>query len=45
MHCDSGDMIVLVCHVVSQDRVIKESMSCDFWVGVRQDKLPSCQVW
>ena len=33
MHCDSGVMVVLVCHVISQDHVIKGS--CDFWVGPR----------
>ena len=24
-HCDSGDIIVLVCHVISQEYVIKRS--------------------
>ena len=28
MYCDSGDIIVLVCHEISQDYVIKGS--CNF---------------
>ena len=27
-HCDSGDIMILACHVISQNRVIKGS--CDF---------------
>ena len=27
-HCDGGDIIILVCHVISQDHVMKPS--CDF---------------
>ena len=27
-HCGSGDIVVLVCHIISQDYVIK--WSCDF---------------
>ena len=28
MHCDSGDKIVLICHVISEELVIKGL--CDF---------------
>ena len=30
-HCDSGDMLALACHVISQDNVLKESS--DFMGG------------
>ena len=41
-HCDSGDIIVLVCHVISQEYVIKRSR--DLVVVARQGKSPSDQV-
>ena len=41
-HCGSGDVMVLVCPVISQDHVIKGSVT--LWVGVHQDKLPFFQV-
>ena len=33
-HCGSEDLMILVCHVILQDQVIKDS--CDF-----MDKSPS----
>ena len=46
-HGSSRDIMVLVCHVISQDHMIKRL--CDvkgtLRAGVYQDKLPSCQVW
>ena len=36
--CGSGDVMVLVCHLILQDHVIEGS--CDF-----KSKPPSCQVW
>ena len=36
-HCDSGDIIVLVCHVISKNHVIKR-------LGDFLDRRPSKQV-
>ena len=42
-NCRSGDIIVLVCHVISQDHVIEGHMiSC---VGAPHGKSRPCQVW
>ena len=41
-NCHGEDRIILVCHMISEDHVIKDS--CDF-IGVGlPSKLPSCQV-
>ena len=40
--CDSGVTVVLVCHVILQDLVLKRSY--DFMGRVHQSKLRSCQV-
>ena len=42
-HFDSGDIMVLACHVMSQGHVIKGYET--LWVVAHQDELPSCQVW
>ena len=42
-YCGSGDLMILVCHVIFQDHVIKGSRY--FWVGAHQGKLPFCLVW
>ena len=36
-------MILLICHVISRSHVTKEL--CALWVGVRNSKLQSFQVW
>ena len=41
-HCDSGDVMVLVCHVMSQDHVIKGSF--EKWVGAHKGHSISCHV-
>ena len=38
-----GDIMVLVCQVILQDHVIKQS--CVVMVRARLGKSPSCQVW
>ena len=40
--CGSGDIMVLICHVISEDHVIKGSY--EFMVGSHKDNLLSCQV-
>ena len=42
-HCGSGDIMILLCHVISEDYVIEGS--CGFTAGAHQRKLPFCQVW
>ena len=42
-HSGSGDIMFLVCHVISQDRAIKGS--CHFTGGIPHCKSPYCQVW
>ena len=41
-HCSSGYKTALVCHVMSQDHIIKGS--CDK-VGAYRGKLSSCKIW
>ena len=38
-HSESGDIVILVCHVILQDHVIKMSGAA------YQDNLRFCQVW
>ena len=42
-HRGSGDIIVLVCHVIPQDQVIIVYMTLT--TGAHQGKLPFCQFW
>ena len=42
-HCDSGDIIVLVCHLILQDHMIKVSYGT-LWERGRRGKLQFCQV-
>ena len=41
-HCSIEGIMVLVCHVISQDLGIKDS--CVYITTTPQDKLSSCQV-
>ena len=42
-YCGSGDIMILGCHMISQDHVIEES--CYFMGRSYQDKPPSSQGW
>ena len=41
-HCGKGDIVILVCHVILQDYLIKEPY--DIMEGFPLGKSPSCQV-
>ena len=41
-HCDSGDIMVLICQVISKDHLIK--VSSNFMVGTPHRKSPPYQV-
>ena len=41
-HCGSRDTMILGCHVISKDHVIKGSLT--WWARAHQGKLLSCQV-
>ena len=41
--CCSGDMTVLICHVISEVHVIKGSFN--LWVEAPYGKSPPCQIW
>ena len=42
-HCDSGDIIDLVCHVILQDHVVTGYMT--LWIKVCHGKSTPSQVW
>ena len=42
-HCGSGNIMILGCHVILQDRVMKSQVT--LWPEAHQGKQPSCQVW
>ena len=41
-HCGSGDIVVLVSHVISRDHVINSHLTS--WVGTHQGKLTSFKI-
>ena len=41
-HCGSRDIIILVCHVISQNHVIERHVSLQ--AGTYQGNLPSSQI-
>ena len=46
-HRDSGDIMVLVCHVILQNLAIKgfcNFMGSSLWAGAHFDKLPFSEV-
>ena len=42
-HCDSGDIMILVCHVISQDHVIKGSYDF-FWQEPIKVRYPPAKI-
>lgn len=43
-HCDSEEITVFICHVISQDNVILKGHAA-LWLGSRQGKSPACHNW
>ena len=41
-HCDSGDLMFLICHKTPRDHVFKGL--CDLWVEALDGKLSPCHI-